>query len=49
MLAAFKDGLNGYLRELDTHSRATRAESQDGGNACSVGLACPGGLWTQRT
>lgn len=35
--------------ELDTHSRATRAESQDSGNARSVGLACPGGLWTQRT
>lgn len=49
MLAALKDGLDRCLREPDAHSTATRAERQDGGNARSVGLACPGGLWTQRS
>lgn len=49
MLAALKDGLDRCLQEPDAHSTATRAERQDGGNARSVGLACPGGLWTQRS
>lgn len=42
-------GTQACLQEPDTHSTATRAERQDGGNARSVGLACPGELWTQRS